>query len=53
MRLRPDVLDWLYRLVYRHGSQIALAWWWLGRPDTFGAHVAIGHDGRVILLRRS
>jgi 8-oxo-dGTP pyrophosphatase MutT (NUDIX family) len=45
--------DWLFRFAYRHGIRIARVWWRLRRPRTFGAHLFLWHQGRVLLLRTS
>ena len=48
-----DAPDWLYRLVYRHGSQAIRVWRWITKPHTSGAHVMLWHGDRLILLRTS
>ena len=46
-----DAPNWLYRLVYRRGSQAIRVWRWITKPHTSGAHVMLWHGDRLILLR--
>ncbi len=47
------VLDPLWRLAFRVGYRVLLLWWWVTRPRITGVHVAVWHDGRVLLVRNS
>jgi 8-oxo-dGTP pyrophosphatase MutT (NUDIX family) len=53
-RARPRrLLDALWRLALRAGYRGLLLWWWVARPRITGAHVAVWHEGRVLLVRNS
>jgi 8-oxo-dGTP diphosphatase len=43
----------IVRAGYRLGYLILRVWWFLRRPQTRGAAVALWHDGRVLLVRTS
>src|SRR5579863_5618870 len=45
--------DLAWQNTYRVGFRIALAWWWLRRPDHEGAQVAVRVGGSVLLVRSS
>ncbi|GBC60440.1 NUDIX hydrolase [Desulfonema ishimotonii] len=50
MMLNPDILwQWALTLAYR----VLLCFWFVFRPRTRGVHVAVWHDGRVLLIRNS
>jgi 8-oxo-dGTP diphosphatase len=51
--MRLTAPDWVCRFVYRHGIRAARLWWWFTQPHTWGAHVMIWHQGKVILVRTS
>ena len=46
-------VDRVIRLGYRAAYWGLRGWWWLRRPATCGAGVAIWHGGRVLLIRTS
>src|SRR5512139_3116265 len=41
------------RVGYRGGYLLLRVWWFVRRPQTRGAAVALWHDGRVLLVRTS
>jgi ADP-ribose pyrophosphatase YjhB (NUDIX family) len=47
------MLNALFRLGYRSLYRAARAWWFIRRPRTSGAVVALWSGGRVLLLRTS
>jgi len=47
------MLDAAFRLGYRCAYCCARAWWFVRRPRTNGAAVALWHDGRLLLIRTS
>jgi 8-oxo-dGTP pyrophosphatase MutT (NUDIX family) len=46
-------LDALWRLALRAAYRGLLLWWWVARPRITGVHVAVWHEGRVLLVRNS
>jgi 8-oxo-dGTP diphosphatase len=47
------VLNALFRLGYRCAYRAALIWWFITRPRTSGAVVAVWSGGRILLVRTS
>jgi ADP-ribose pyrophosphatase YjhB (NUDIX family) len=47
------MFDALVRLAYRGLYRCARAWWFVRRPHTRGAAVALWHDERLLLVRTS
>jgi 8-oxo-dGTP diphosphatase len=47
------VIDALFRLAYRCAYRGARVWWFIRRPSTSGAVVALWSGGRMLLLRTS
>jgi ADP-ribose pyrophosphatase YjhB (NUDIX family) len=47
------VLDALVRVVYLAGYRAMRVWWFVRRPSVRGAHVAVWHDGHLLLIRNS
>ncbi len=43
----------IIRAAYRFGYLLLRAWWFVRRPQTRGAAVALWHEGRVLLVRTS
>jgi 8-oxo-dGTP diphosphatase len=47
------LVDAAFRLAYRVGFPVMLAWWLLRRPAHRGAVVAVWHEDEVLVLRQS
>lgn len=47
------MLDALFRLGYRAAYLCACAWWFVRRPRTRGAAIALWTEGRILLVRTS
>ena len=45
--------NWLVRTLYRGLYPLARAWWWLRRPHSRGAHVAVWSEGRLLVIKQS
>jgi len=52
-RMTRDVLGIVIRLVYRGIYLLLRAWWLVRRPHTYGAAVALWHEGKILLVRTS
>lgn len=52
-QLVRDILNRVMRLGYRAAYLGLRGWWYLRRPQTYGAAVALWHDGQVLLVRTS
>ena len=52
-RMMDRLYNSLIRSGYRWGYRTLRVWWFLRRPHTHGAAVALWHEGRVLLLRTS
>ncbi len=50
---RPSVVDLAWRLAFRIGFPLAVAWWRLRRPEHQGALVAVHVGSRLLLVRPS
>jgi 8-oxo-dGTP pyrophosphatase MutT (NUDIX family) len=48
-----QVADALTRVAYRGAYSLAMAYWFVRRPDTFGVFVAVWCQQRVLLLQNS
>jgi 8-oxo-dGTP diphosphatase len=48
-----DLLNRMIRLSYRVAYLVLRAWWFLRRPQTHGACVALWHGGEVLMVRTS
>src|SRR5258706_15643671 len=46
-------IDSLWRLALRVAYRLMLAWWFVRRPSVHGAHVAVWHGGRLLVIRNS
>jgi len=49
----PRASDRLWRVALTVAYRLMLAWWFLRRPDGDGVHVAVWHEGRLLLIRNS
>ncbi len=47
------LLDWMYRVIFRHGHRAARLVWRLTKPHHSGAVVMLWHEGKVLLVRSS
>jgi len=47
------MLDALFRLGYRAAYWCACAWWFVRRPRTHGAAIALWAEGRILLVKTS
>jgi len=50
---RAGIADRAWQLAYRAAYAGLRLWWWLARPQTHGALIAIWHDGELLLVRNS
>jgi ADP-ribose pyrophosphatase YjhB (NUDIX family) len=48
-----DLLNMPIRVLYRCAYLMLRAWWFVRRPQTHGAAVALWHEGKVLLVRTS
>ncbi len=48
-----ESLNTVVRWGYRAGYLMLRAWWFLRRPRTHGAVIALWHEGRVLMVRTS
>jgi ADP-ribose pyrophosphatase YjhB (NUDIX family) len=49
----PSALDAGIRGVYRVAHRVLRTWWFVRRPRTHGALVALWHDGALLLVKNS
>ena len=47
------MIDGLWRLALRVAHRLLRGWWWLRRPEAFGAYVAVWCDDRLLVIRNS
>lgn len=52
-KLRRDLTDRLYRVLYRCGYRAMRLWWRVSPPGHTGVAVLIFHQGRVLAVRHS
>lgn len=45
--------NWLVRTLYRGLYPPARVWWWLRRPHSRGAHVAVWCEGQLLVIEQS
>jgi 8-oxo-dGTP diphosphatase len=50
---RLSIATTLTRLLYRFAYRAARVWWFIRRPETFGALVALWNGGRILLVQAS
>lgn len=48
-----SIVDAGYRMAYRAAYRIMRVYWWLARPKTRGALIALWHGGEILLVRNS
>ncbi len=50
---RFSLIDQFFQLAYTVAYRMMRVYWWIRRPRTHGALVAIWHDNKILLIRNS
>ncbi len=48
-----SAIDYAFRVMYRVAYRLMRVYWFVRRPNTHGALVAVWHDGRILLIQNS